>query len=120
MPIEVDENGTLDLSMKKGREVKAPPQVPLGDATQSPPESTLSKQAGSVHISPAFYQALCERDTWDTPLNFSKAQHQIMHDREVKITLLFLLLNTQEIMYKIPMKQKKKACFVTFVEQEKI
>uniref|UniRef100_A0A673XD70 ST18 C2H2C-type zinc finger transcription factor n=1 Tax=Salmo trutta TaxID=8032 RepID=A0A673XD70_SALTR len=74
MPIEVDENGTLDLSMKKGREVKAPPQVPLGDATQSPPESTLSKQAGSVHISPAFYQALCERDTWDTPLNFSKAQ----------------------------------------------
>uniref|UniRef100_A0A4W5N1I0 ST18 C2H2C-type zinc finger transcription factor n=1 Tax=Hucho hucho TaxID=62062 RepID=A0A4W5N1I0_9TELE len=74
MPIEVDENGTLDLSMKKGREVKAPPQVPLGDATLSPPESTLSKQAGSVHISPAFYQALCERDTWDTPLNFSKAQ----------------------------------------------
>ncbi|XP_064790734.1 suppression of tumorigenicity 18 protein-like isoform X2 [Oncorhynchus masou masou] len=82
MPIEVDENGTLDLSMKKGREMKAPPQVPLGDATQSPPESTLSKQAGSVHISPAFYQALCERDTWDTPLNFSKAQQQIMHDRE--------------------------------------
>ncbi|XP_041698263.1 suppression of tumorigenicity 18 protein isoform X2 [Coregonus clupeaformis] len=82
MPIEVDENGTLDLSMKKSREVKAPPQVPLGDAGQFPPESTLSQQASSVHISPAFYQALCERDTWDTPLNFSKAQQQMMHDRE--------------------------------------
>uniref|UniRef100_A0A674F0A1 ST18 C2H2C-type zinc finger transcription factor n=1 Tax=Salmo trutta TaxID=8032 RepID=A0A674F0A1_SALTR len=82
MPIEVDENGTLDLSMKKSREVNAPPKVPLGDVALSPPESTL-KQAGSVHISPAFYHSLCERDAWDTPLNFSKAQ-QMMHDREVK------------------------------------
>ncbi|XP_014046623.1 suppression of tumorigenicity 18 protein isoform X2 [Salmo salar] len=80
MPIEVDENGTLDLSMKKSREVNAPPKVPLGDVALSPPESTL-KQAGSVHISPAFYHSLCERDAWDTPLNFSKAQ-QMMHDRE--------------------------------------
>uniref|UniRef100_A0A8C7FIA1 ST18 C2H2C-type zinc finger transcription factor n=1 Tax=Oncorhynchus kisutch TaxID=8019 RepID=A0A8C7FIA1_ONCKI len=79
-PIEVDENGTLDLSMKKSREVNAPPKVPLGDVALSPPESTL-KQAGSVHISPAFYHSLCERDAWDTPLNFSKAQ-QMMHDRE--------------------------------------
>ncbi|KAL0966217.1 hypothetical protein UPYG_G00292450 [Umbra pygmaea] len=81
MPIEVDENGTLDLSMKKSREVKASPKVPLEDAALSPPESSLPKQAGSAHIRPSFYQVLCERDAWDTPLNFSKAQ-QMMQDRE--------------------------------------
>ncbi|XP_019897369.1 suppression of tumorigenicity 18 protein isoform X3 [Esox lucius] len=81
MPIEVDENGTLDLSMKKSREVKAPSKVPLGDAALSPPESTLPKPPSSVHISPAFYQILCEREAWESPLHFSKAQ-QMMQDRE--------------------------------------
>ncbi|XP_036374695.1 suppression of tumorigenicity 18 protein isoform X2 [Megalops cyprinoides] len=66
--IEVDENGTLDLSMKKNRErVKAPPTLPLGEALSTPPKS------GSIRVTPAFYQALCEQEGWDTPLNFSKA-----------------------------------------------
>lgn len=55
MPIEVDENGTLDLSMKKSREsMRAPPKVPLGDVL-SPPESMLPR-GGSLHINPALYQ----------------------------------------------------------------
>ncbi|XP_062337836.1 suppression of tumorigenicity 18 protein isoform X3 [Osmerus eperlanus] len=77
VPIEVDENGTLDLSMKKSRG-SVTPKVPLGDAL-SPPDSFLSR-GGSVHINPALYQVLCEREAWDTPLNFSKAQG--MQDRE--------------------------------------
>ncbi|XP_018613022.2 suppression of tumorigenicity 18 protein isoform X2 [Scleropages formosus] len=77
--IEVDENGTLDLSMKKNREkVKAPSTVPSGEAPPTP-ESSPSKSS-SVRGTPAFYQALCEPDAWDAPLNFSKAH--IIADRE--------------------------------------
>ena len=72
----MDENGTLDLSMKKCKteNVRAQIQVPSEDRLSSP-ESTMSK-AGSVLINPAFYQALCERDCWESPIpiNFSKAQ----------------------------------------------
>ncbi|KAM4604786.1 suppression of tumorigenicity 18 protein [Polymixia lowei] len=81
MLIEVDENGTLDLSMKKGKDnVKAQTMVPSEDPA-SLPESTMAK-GGSVLISPAFYQSLCERDSWDTPIpiNFSKAS--VLHDKE--------------------------------------
>uniref|UniRef100_W5MFA3 ST18 C2H2C-type zinc finger transcription factor n=1 Tax=Lepisosteus oculatus TaxID=7918 RepID=W5MFA3_LEPOC len=78
--IEVDENGTLDLSMKKNRDrVKAPPVVPLGIALPTP-ESSPSK-SGSIRVTPAFYQALCEQEGWDTPLNYSKAH--IIRDKEV-------------------------------------
>ncbi|KAI3374879.1 hypothetical protein L3Q82_021417 [Scortum barcoo] len=74
MLIEVDENGTLDLSMKKSKEnAKAPSKAPLDDPL-SPSESTVAK-GGSMLISPAFYQPLCERDSWESPIpvNFSKA-----------------------------------------------
>nr|XP_019955363.1 PREDICTED: suppression of tumorigenicity 18 protein isoform X3 [Paralichthys olivaceus] len=81
MLIEVDENGTLDLSMKKCKEsskaqTKAPSDDPL-----SPPESTVAK-GGSVLISPAFYQPLCERDSWESPIpvNFSKVH--VLQERE--------------------------------------
>uniref|UniRef100_A0A8D3CER1 Myelin transcription factor 1 domain-containing protein n=1 Tax=Scophthalmus maximus TaxID=52904 RepID=A0A8D3CER1_SCOMX len=70
---EVDENGTLDLSMKKCKEnVKAQTKAP-SDEPLSPPESAVAK-GGSVLISPAFYQPLCERDSWESPIpvNFSK------------------------------------------------
>ncbi|MBN3304763.1 ST18 protein, partial [Amia calva] len=77
--IEVDENGTLDLSMKKNRDrVKAPPMVPLGTALPTP-EASPSK-SGSIRVTPAFYQALCEQEGWDTPLNYSKAH--IIRDNE--------------------------------------
>ncbi|XP_074544752.1 suppression of tumorigenicity 18 protein isoform X3 [Halichoeres trimaculatus] len=74
MLIEVDENGTLDLSMKKCKEnVKTQAKTPLDDPL-SPSESSVAK-GGSVLISPAFYQPLCERDSWESPVpvNFSKA-----------------------------------------------
>lgn len=83
MPIEVDENGTLDLSMKKCKEnLKTQTKTPSDDPL-SPPESTVAK-GGSMLISPAFYQPLCERDSWDSPIpvNFSKAH--VLQDKEVK------------------------------------
>uniref|UniRef100_A0A1A8I9X5 Suppression of tumorigenicity 18 (Breast carcinoma) (Zinc finger protein) n=1 Tax=Nothobranchius kuhntae TaxID=321403 RepID=A0A1A8I9X5_NOTKU len=81
MLIEVDENGTLDLSMKKCKENgKAPNKTPPDDPV-SPPESAMVK-SGSVLISPAFYQPLCDRDSWENaiPVNFSKAH--ILQDKE--------------------------------------
>uniref|UniRef100_A0A9J8A2I6 ST18 C2H2C-type zinc finger transcription factor n=1 Tax=Cyprinus carpio carpio TaxID=630221 RepID=A0A9J8A2I6_CYPCA len=71
--IEVDENGTLDLSMKKKREkARDSPVMPaLGDALFTPPEPSLAKAAG-LQISPAIYRVLYEQDAWDTPLNYSK------------------------------------------------
>lgn len=81
MPIEVDENGTLDLSMKKCKEnAKAQTKAPL-DESLPPSESAMAK-GGSVLISPAFYQPLCDRDSWESPVNFSKAHG--LHDAEVK------------------------------------
>uniref|UniRef100_A0A3P9HIN8 ST18 C2H2C-type zinc finger transcription factor n=2 Tax=Oryzias latipes TaxID=8090 RepID=A0A3P9HIN8_ORYLA len=81
MAIEVDENGTLDLSMKRCKEngkaqSRTPPEAPL-----SPPESAMAK-GGSVLIGPAFYQPLCERDSWESslPVHYSKAH--ILQDKE--------------------------------------
>ncbi|XP_037537687.1 suppression of tumorigenicity 18 protein [Nematolebias whitei] len=81
MLIEVDENGTLDLSMKKCKENgKAPTRTPPVDPL-SPPEPTVAK-GGSVLISPAFYQPLCDRESWENaiPVNFSKVH--ILQDKE--------------------------------------
>ncbi|XP_056307153.1 suppression of tumorigenicity 18 protein [Danio aesculapii] len=80
--IEVDENGTLDLSMKKKREKAGDsPMMPaLGDALFSPAEPALAKAAG-LQISPAIYRVLYEQDAWDTPLNYSKTPAQ--HDKEM-------------------------------------
>ncbi|KAM9718467.1 suppression of tumorigenicity 18 protein isoform 1-T1 [Menidia menidia] len=74
MLIEVDENGTLDLSMKKCKENGKAQSKPPPDDPLSSPESNVAK-GGSVLISPAFYQPLCERDSWENPIpvNFSKA-----------------------------------------------
>lgn len=86
MLIEVDENGTLDLSMKKCKENgKAPTRTPPVDPL-SPPEPAAVK-GGSVLISPAFYQPLCDRESWENaiPVNFSKVH--ILHDNEVKETI---------------------------------
>ncbi|ROI16377.1 Suppression of tumorigenicity 18 protein [Anabarilius grahami] len=80
--IEVDENGTLDLSMKKKREkARDSPVMPvLGDALFTPPESSLAKATG-LQISPAIYRVLYERDAWDTPLNYSKTP--VQQDKEM-------------------------------------
>ncbi|XP_049336786.1 suppression of tumorigenicity 18 protein isoform X2 [Astyanax mexicanus] len=66
--IEVDENGTLDLSMKKRKEKSSDS---LSEGVFSPPEAPLIK-AGALHVSPSFYRTVYEQDGWDTPLNFSK------------------------------------------------
>ncbi|XP_016146896.1 suppression of tumorigenicity 18 protein-like [Sinocyclocheilus grahami] len=80
--IEVDENGTLDLSMKKKREkARDSPVMPaLGDALFTPPEPSLAKAAG-LQISPAIYRVLYEQDAWDTPLNYSKTP--VQQDKEM-------------------------------------
>lgn len=86
MIIEVDENGTLDLSMKKCKESgKARAKTP-SDEQLLPPESALAK-GGSLLIGPAFYQPLCDRETWENsiPVNFSKAH--VLQDKEVKSCL---------------------------------
>ena len=82
MLIEVDENGTLDLSMKKSKENGKAQTKPPPDDLLSSPESNVAK-GGSMLISPAFYQPLCERDSWENaiPVNFSKAH--ILQDKEV-------------------------------------
>uniref|UniRef100_A0A672LGU2 Suppression of tumorigenicity 18 protein-like n=1 Tax=Sinocyclocheilus grahami TaxID=75366 RepID=A0A672LGU2_SINGR len=81
--IEVDENGTLDLSMKKKREKARDCSVmpALGDALFIPPEPSLAKAAG-LQISPAIYRVLYEQDAWDTPLNYSKTPAQ--QDKELE------------------------------------
>ncbi|MGH0131283.1 UNVERIFIED_CONTAM: hypothetical protein FKN15_046238 [Acipenser sinensis] len=79
--IEVDENGTLDLSMKRNRvHEKVPPVLPL-ETVPSTPESSPSK-TGIILVTPAFYQALCEQEGWDTPVNYSKAHQLIDKEKE--------------------------------------
>ncbi|XP_063076072.1 suppression of tumorigenicity 18 protein [Engraulis encrasicolus] len=98
MPIEVDENGTLDLSMKTKRDKlkdptsslaplppppppPLPPPMSLGEGLPTP-VTPMSKASG-LHNHTAFYQALCEQESWDAPLNFSKP-HMMHPDREVR------------------------------------
>ncbi|XP_057712640.1 suppression of tumorigenicity 18 protein isoform X3 [Corythoichthys intestinalis] len=82
MHIEVDENGTLDLSMKKSKD-SAHAKAPSDD--QAHTESLVgaaAKGCGTVRMSPAFYHPLCDRDSWDghIPVNFSQAH--VIHDNE--------------------------------------
>ncbi|TSL82578.1 Suppression of tumorigenicity 18 protein [Bagarius yarrelli] len=80
--IEVDENGTLDLSMKKKEKTTDSPVTPaLGDAVFTPPEAALGK-VGGLQISTAFFRAVYNQEGWDTPLNFSKAPLQQDKDME--------------------------------------
>lgn len=87
MLIEVDENGTLDLSMKKCKENGKAPAKSVTEEPLSAPESAAVK-GGSMLISPTFYQPLCERDSWESPIpvNFSKAH--VLQDKEVINTLI--------------------------------
>ncbi|XP_077415180.1 suppression of tumorigenicity 18 protein isoform X3 [Vanacampus margaritifer] len=82
MHIEVDENGTLDLSMKKSKE-SVHSKAPSDD--QAHPESALgaaAKGCGGVLISPAFYHQLCDRDSWDSPVPVNFSQAHVLHDNE--------------------------------------
>ncbi|XP_026872733.2 suppression of tumorigenicity 18 protein [Electrophorus electricus] len=80
--IEVDENGTLDLSMKKKKEKtsESPIMPALGEAVFTPTEPSLAKAAG-LHLSPPFCRSIYDHEGWDTPLNFSKAP--VLQDKEM-------------------------------------
>ncbi|KAM8838319.1 LOW QUALITY PROTEIN: suppression of tumorigenicity 18 protein [Synchiropus picturatus] len=69
MLIEVDENGTLDLSMKKPKDGV---RVQCEEARSPPPEPAVAT-SGSALVGPAFYHPACERDGWEAPVPFSKA-----------------------------------------------
>ncbi|KAJ3595087.1 hypothetical protein NHX12_004392 [Muraenolepis orangiensis] len=71
MVIEVDENGTLDLSMKKCKEHTGKPQ------TKMP-----CKDGGGLVVNPAFYRSLCERDGWESRIPMSYSKVALLHDKE--------------------------------------
>ncbi|XP_073487686.1 suppression of tumorigenicity 18 protein isoform X3 [Aquarana catesbeiana] len=80
--IEVDENGTLDLSMKKNRLNDKTSSLgacsPIITATSSSPFKT-----SSLLVNAAFYKALCEKEGWDAPINYSKVHGKSEEDIEL-------------------------------------
>ncbi|KAM6445848.1 suppression of tumorigenicity 18 protein isoform 2-T2 [Rhynochetos jubatus] len=79
--IEVDENGTLDLSMKKNRsQDKVMPLTSSSTALPTPSSSPF--KTSSILVNAAFYQALCEQEGWDTPINYSKTHGRKEEEKE--------------------------------------
>nr|XP_056710214.1 suppression of tumorigenicity 18 protein isoform X1 [Euleptes europaea]XP_056710218.1 suppression of tumorigenicity 18 protein isoform X1 [Euleptes europaea]XP_056710219.1 suppression of tumorigenicity 18 protein isoform X1 [Euleptes europaea]XP_056710220.1 suppression of tumorigenicity 18 protein isoform X1 [Euleptes europaea] len=79
--IEVDENGTLDLSMKKNRIQEKVTNLNTSSATVPTPSSSPFK-TGSILVNTTFYQALCEKEGWDMPINYSKTQERKEEEKE--------------------------------------
>lgn len=78
----MDENGTLDLSMKKNRsQDKVMPLTSSSTALPTPSSSPF--KTSSILVNAAFYQALCEQEGWDTPINYSKTQGRKEEEKEV-------------------------------------
>uniref|UniRef100_A0A670XPJ4 ST18 C2H2C-type zinc finger transcription factor n=1 Tax=Pseudonaja textilis TaxID=8673 RepID=A0A670XPJ4_PSETE len=91
--IEVDENGTLDLSMKKNRSQENITS-PSSFSANVPTPSSSPFKTGSILVNATFYQALNEKEGWDTPINYSKSQGKKEEEKEVfseNITHLFSL-----------------------------
>ncbi|XP_056377877.1 suppression of tumorigenicity 18 protein isoform X3 [Hyla sarda] len=80
--IEVDENGTLDLSMKKNRLHDKAGTLGSSNPILSPPASSPFKTS-SLLVNAAFYKALCEKEGWDTPINYSKVHGKDGEDLEL-------------------------------------
>ncbi|XP_010169473.2 suppression of tumorigenicity 18 protein isoform X2 [Antrostomus carolinensis] len=78
--IEVDENGTLDLSMKKNRSQDK--VIPLTSSSALPTPSSSPFKTSSILVNAAFYQALCEQEGWDTPINYSKTHGRKEEEKE--------------------------------------
>uniref|UniRef100_A0A6J0TZZ0 Suppression of tumorigenicity 18 protein n=1 Tax=Pogona vitticeps TaxID=103695 RepID=A0A6J0TZZ0_9SAUR len=79
--IEVDENGTLDLSMKKNRnQEKVTPLI--SSSTTVPTPSSSPFKTSRILVNATFYQALCEKEGWDTPINYSKSQGRKEEEKE--------------------------------------
>ncbi|NXG11080.1 ST18 protein, partial [Sakesphorus luctuosus] len=79
--IEVDENGTLDLSMKKNRSQEKVMPI-TSSSTALPTPSSSPFKASSILVNAAFYQALCEQEGWDTPINYSKTHGRKEEEKE--------------------------------------
>lgn len=78
----MDENGTLDLSMKKARILDK--ATPLTSTNPSVPTTSSSPfKASSLLVNAAFYQALCDHEGWDAPINYSKAHGKTEEEKEV-------------------------------------
>nr|KAF6426884.1 ST18 C2H2C-type zinc finger transcription factor [Molossus molossus] len=79
--IEVDENGTLDLSMKKNRiPDKAAPLTSSNTSIPTPSSSPF--KTSSILVNAAFYQALCDQEGWDAPINYSKTHGKTEEEKE--------------------------------------
>ncbi|XP_040288019.1 suppression of tumorigenicity 18 protein isoform X1 [Bufo bufo] len=80
--IEVDENGTLDLSMKKNRLHDKAGTLGSSNSILSTPSSSPFKTS-SLLVNAAFYKALCEKEGWDAPINYSKVHGKNGEDNEL-------------------------------------
>lgn len=80
--IEVDENGTLDLSMKKHRILDKSIPPTSSHTTIATPSSSPFK-ASSLLVNAAFYQALCDQEGWNVPINYSKSHGKTEEEKEV-------------------------------------
>ncbi|CAH2285185.1 suppression of tumorigenicity 18 isoform X3 [Pelobates cultripes] len=80
--IEVDENGTLDLSMKKKRFHEMAENVSSCHPTIAVPSSPF--KTSSILVNAAFYKALCEKEGWDAPINYSKVHGKNGEEREME------------------------------------
>ncbi|XP_038622597.1 suppression of tumorigenicity 18 protein isoform X4 [Tachyglossus aculeatus] len=83
--IEVDENGTLDLSMKKNRVQEKATTLTPSD-TSAPTPSSSPFKTSNILVNAAFYQALCEQEGWDTPINYSKTHAKTEEEKEKDAT----------------------------------
>ncbi|CAM4681223.1 unnamed protein product [Leuciscus chuanchicus] len=86
MEIEVDENGTLDLSMKKPikRELGMPctsPEVRSPDLSSSSSSSSTSLHHGNSSISPHSLHTY-KQEEWEGPLDYTKPNRQREEDLE--------------------------------------
>ncbi|XP_034867032.1 suppression of tumorigenicity 18 protein [Mirounga leonina] len=79
--IEVDENGTLDLSLKKNRILDKAAPLTSSNTSISTPSSSPFKTS-SILVNAAFYQALCDQEGWDTPINYSKTHGKTEEEKE--------------------------------------
>lgn len=79
--IEVDENGTLDLSMKKNRILDKSIPPTSSHTTITTPSSSPFK-ASSLLVNAAFYQALCDQEGWNVPINYSKTHGKTEEEKE--------------------------------------
>ncbi|XP_072267320.1 suppression of tumorigenicity 18 protein isoform X3 [Pyxicephalus adspersus] len=82
--IEVDENGTLDLSMKKNRLNDKTSSLGSSSPILTAPSSSPFKTS-SLLVNAAFYKALCEKEGWDAPINYSKVHGKSEEDIEMDL-----------------------------------